>query len=220
LNESVDPIYVRDVLIGYAMIGQFRTRDTIAPHVREDFRRRFGDDSPILEAFSALPTYNSEGREHIIGLFRLLVEYVVSKELIAVEGSLLVERVKDYVARNVERKLSLSEVARAVDRSPSTVSHAVKQQTGRSFKRLCMETRIERAEALMKQRPGLTVGELAHRLGYQDQFYFSRVYKKVRGFPPSRFLAQVEPPSLFGARATGHPVILNDRGDPALGTSP
>jgi YesN/AraC family two-component response regulator len=32
-----------------------------------------------------------------------------------------------------------------------------------------------------------TIGEVAELVGYSDQFYFSRVYKKYRGFPPKEF---------------------------------
>jgi len=33
-------------------------------------------------------------------------------------------------------------------------------------------------------------------VGFFDKFYFSRVFKKAKGVPPSRYLASLEAPSV------------------------
>ena len=38
----------------------------------------------------------------------------------------------------------------------------------------------------------LSIAEIAVSVGFFDQFYFSRVFKKLKGVPPSRYLAQSE----------------------------
>ena len=39
---------------------------------------------------------------------------------------------------------------------------------------------------------GLSIAEIAVSVGFFDQFYFSRVFKKVKGVPPSKYLAALE----------------------------
>lgn len=193
LNESIEPIYVRDVLIGYAMIGQFRSGGTIAEHVLRDWEQEFGPTAELRAAFESLPAYDEVTRDHIIGLFRVLVEYVVSKEMIGVEGSLLVERIKTYLRQNTDRAVTLTEVAARMQRSCSTISHTVREHCGCSFKQLYTEIKVQKADELMTAYPGLSIAEVVDKLGYSDQFYFSRVYKKVRGYPPSDYLTRIEP---------------------------
>ncbi len=188
LEESIDPISVRGVLIGYAMIGQFRAGETIAPHVLDDWEERFGSSSALRAAFASLPSYDSVTRDHIVGLFRVLVEYVVSKELIQADGNLLVERIKAYVERNTHRPISLEEVARATGKSCSTISHAVRTHCRCTFKQLTTESKIREAERLMTENPDIAMRVVAETLGYSDQFYFSRAYRRLRGFPPSHFV--------------------------------
>jgi AraC-like DNA-binding protein len=31
-----------------------------------------------------------------------------------------------------------------------------------------------------------TISDVARRCGFEDNFYFSRVFKKIKGYPPSR----------------------------------
>lgn len=38
----------------------------------------------------------------------------------------------------------------------------------------------------------LSIAEIAVSVGFFDQFYFSRVFKKVKGVPPSKYLAALE----------------------------
>ena len=37
----------------------------------------------------------------------------------------------------------------------------------------------------------LSIAEIAVSVGFFDQFYFSRVFKKTKGVPPSRYLASI-----------------------------
>ena len=46
--------------------------------------------------------------------------------------------------------------------------------------------RIDKAAYLLRHN-NLTVGEAAYSTGFSDQLYFSRVFKKYKGVPPSRY---------------------------------
>lgn len=52
--------------------------------------------------------------------------------------------------------------------------------------------RINKAAALLKNE-NLSVGEAAYSTGFSDQLYFSRVFKKQKGIPPSRYAEAAEP---------------------------
>ena len=44
----------------------------------------------------------------------------------------------------------------------------------------------------MLKNSGLSIAEIAVSVGFFDQFYFSRVFKKVKGVPPSKYLVTLE----------------------------
>ena len=51
--------------------------------------------------------------------------------------------------------------------------------------------RISEACSLLKNS-NLSIAEIAVSVGFFDQFYFSRVFKKVKGVPPSKYLATLD----------------------------
>ena len=51
--------------------------------------------------------------------------------------------------------------------------------------------RVQKAGLLLSTQH-LSVGEAAYSTGFSDQLYFSRVFKKYRGVPPSRYAAAAQ----------------------------
>jgi len=57
--------------------------------------------------------------------------------------------------------------------------------TGKGFKRFQIDFKMEKADQFLRKNPEMTVKEVAYRLGYNDPYYFSRLYKKYRGCSPT-----------------------------------
>ena len=67
--------------------------------------------------------------------------------------------------------------------------HRTEDKITTSLTRLSSGYRINKAAALLKAG-NLSVGEVAYSTGFSDQLYFSRVFKRHMGVPPSRYLNQ------------------------------
>ena len=50
--------------------------------------------------------------------------------------------------------------------------------------------RINQACVLLRSSP-LSIGEIAGSVGFEDQLYFSRVFKKIKGVPPSHYARKI-----------------------------
>lgn len=185
-REAVVPICMDRLLLGFVMIGQFRARRRL-PAVVSERCRSAACRRGLVETYQGLP-YFPEGKiEDILGLFRVLVDYIVSGRLITLKGSLAVKAICDHVQAHVDRTPTLPEAAAMVNRSVSAVAHLFKQQVGRSYKQTLIEVKLQSAEQYLRTNPELRVREVALKVGYQDPFLFSRIYRKHRGFPPSHF---------------------------------
>jgi YesN/AraC family two-component response regulator len=97
-----------------------------------------------------------------------------------------IEHVKQFVARNSEKKVGLEEAARSVFLSPKYLSRAFKEQTGKGFNEYCLELKVQRAKEVLKET-GLTVGQISDRLGYQNEESFIRTFKKLTGLRPTEY---------------------------------
>jgi AraC-like DNA-binding protein/ligand-binding sensor protein len=185
INEALAPIYVDKQLVGFAMIGQFRTIEAMPYHLKKEWSRKAGT-SELETAFRKLPYFKPEKVKDILGLFSVLIDYIVTKDIVALRGNLIVNRIMAHIEENIQRNISISEAAGLVGKSISTVSHLFKSVTGNTFKQSLIEAKLAKADEYFRNMPDWSVKEVAQTLGFEDQFYFSRIYKKYRGSSPSR----------------------------------
>ncbi len=187
LLEAVYPLFSSGRHLGYAMIGQIRIDRTAEPAYNTFWREKFGNDQ-LEKAFYQLPVYSKKQIDHILGLFVPLMDYIVEHEFITSQRHRLVEKLLEYLQYRSYSAIKISEAADYLGKSPSTITHTLRELTGKSFKEFCIEYRLRQAEKLMRQCPGITVREAADSCGYGDPFYFSRIFSKYRGITPSEFL--------------------------------
>lgn len=95
--------------------------------------------------------------------------------------------VKKYIRDHYNREdLSLREAAEAIKISPSYLSRLLRQETGLSFIDYLTQIRIKQAIRLLHD-PTIKIFEIAERVGYNGQHYFSLAFKKVLGVSPAEY---------------------------------
>ena len=96
-----------------------------------------------------------------------------------------------YIQFNYSHDISVDDIAKAVGVSRSHLYRVFMSNVGQSPIDYLTGYRISEACSLLKNT-GLSIAEIAVSVGFFDQFYFSRVFKKVKGVPPSKYLAALE----------------------------
>ena len=190
LHEALSPIFVHKQLVGYLMIGQFRTDDEFPIEARNsisdpELRSR------LKSAFDELPLFPPKKLAGVLGFFKILIDYIAVRELAMLRGDVLRSEIDHYIDRHLSENIMLPDMARRLGRSISTISQFLRRNYHTGFKELLNEKRIQRAEAFWKAHPEATVAEAAAAAGFSDQFYFSRVFRKRRGMPPGKFRDQL-----------------------------
>jgi len=98
------------------------------------------------------------------------------------EGRLL--KVLALMREDVARPWTLDELSRQASLSPPHFTALCRRQTGMPPLSLLIRLRLQRAMDLL-QRGNHNVAEAARAVGYEDAFYFSRLFKKHIGVTPS-----------------------------------
>ncbi|NLZ68926.1 MAG: helix-turn-helix domain-containing protein [Spirochaetales bacterium] len=190
LSEAVIPITIDGELMFYAMLGQFRTTAIPSAKILALWEKT-GENREVLEkAFLAQPYYTPSKKEGMLNLFKKTLSILLEKNLVKMTSSSLVEGVIDYVERNIDKPITLTEVATYIGKSSSAITHAVKKKTGFSFKELVIFKKISAFERILSSDHQLSIIEASSMVGYYDSLYFSRLYKKYRHIPPSKYLEQ------------------------------
>jgi AraC-like DNA-binding protein len=190
LRECVYPIFGRGAhLLGFAMIGQYRLRKTVPSDFFAKRKSASENRKRLEEYFQELPLFSSEAEGHMINIFKYLADYAVLNALVSMESNLLVDKIISWVEEHTARKiLSVDEAAASVQKSAATVSRILRRETGMSFRRLVVEKKLEAAEDMLIADPDSSIGEIAEALGFSDQFFFSRQFKKYRGVSPTEYI--------------------------------
>lgn len=89
----------------------------------------------------------------------------------------------NYMLENIELRLKLAEIARQVNLSPSYFSRLFVSRTGFAPIEYFIQLKIQRSCQLLNNRD-LTIQNVARQIGIEDQFYFSRLFKKVMNVSP------------------------------------
>jgi AraC family transcriptional regulator, arabinose operon regulatory protein len=91
-----------------------------------------------------------------------------------------------YMSEHLDQPMRISALAALANLSPAHFTVLFKQQTGCSPRDYLHLLRIHRACQMLRSST-LNVKEIATRLGYQDQFHFSRQFKAFQGVSPSEY---------------------------------
>jgi two-component system response regulator YesN len=95
--------------------------------------------------------------------------------------------VMKYICKNYfVNDLSLEKISKEFNVSPSYLSKLLKQQIGMSFIDYVTNVRINRAMCIMED-PTIKIYQVAELVGYNNQHYFCKAFKKIMGFPPTEF---------------------------------
>jgi AraC-like DNA-binding protein len=101
-----------------------------------------------------------------------------------------VQRIKRFIERHAYEDIALGDIAACLDLSPFTCLRLFKSRTGVTPLRYLSRLRLERAQALLKDRR-LTIPEVARAVGIRDRAYFTRWFSKEAGIPPHGFRQSV-----------------------------
>ena len=92
----------------------------------------------------------------------------------------------NYIAQNYMKKISLEDVAAAVYLSHSYFSKIFKEETGINFVTYLNNYRISVSKNLLMDN-SIDIVDVSNLVGYEDQSYFSKRFKKLIGITPGKF---------------------------------
>jgi AraC-like DNA-binding protein len=90
-----------------------------------------------------------------------------------------------------DKKLTIADAAGIVNLTPHHFCKVFKSATGRTFIDFVNRYRMDEAERLLR-RGGMTVTEVAERVGCGNLNYFTRLYKQIKGTTPSQIKRTID----------------------------
>lgn len=94
--------------------------------------------------------------------------------------------VAKIIQNSYSQNIKIEKIAEKLSVNRTYLSATFKKNTGLSIKDFLTNYRIEQACVMLKDKRK-TVNEIANETGYDDPYYFSRIFKKSTGFSPTEY---------------------------------
>ncbi|UKJ09321.1 AraC family transcriptional regulator [Solitalea lacus] len=153
-------------------------------------------NNQILELWNEMYSSLSEGytEENLVYANLCLYRFVsfflfpsrVSKLQVEHKREDQLEKSISFMKANIHKRLTVDELAKEFNYSPSHYATLFKQKEGLSPIDYFIRIKIRYACQLLSNG-NLIVKEVAEKIGYDDPYYFSRIFKKVTGKSPQEY---------------------------------
>jgi AraC-like DNA-binding protein len=97
------------------------------------------------------------------------------------------DRTKSYIEAHFRESMTIEQLARMAEVSPKYYVSLFKKTYGKTAIDYLTEVRVNMAKQLMLQTD-VRLKDVAYQVGYNDEFYFSRMFKKEVGVSPTVYL--------------------------------
>lgn len=95
-------------------------------------------------------------------------------------------KIMKYINTYYTNDISLKDVADVVNLNPNYISQMFKKATGTTFTKYLTDLRIKNAQNLLLQTTD-SINEISLKTGFNDYFYFLKIFKKYTGKTPSEY---------------------------------
>lgn len=102
-------------------------------------------------------------------------------------GDKLVADAVDLIRKNLDKPISLGQIADMLDISANHLSRIFHATTGESYIKFVTRERMERASVLLMENPGIKVRIVAEQTGYYNIQHFCYVFKQYWNMTPTQY---------------------------------
>ncbi len=100
--------------------------------------------------------------------------------------STYVEQCKDIISRNINREISIDDIAKQIGMNRTYLSSRFTKETGMTISGYRIQARLSAAENMLKYS-NISIGEIAEYLHFASQSYFGQLFKQQTGMSPAAY---------------------------------
>lgn len=196
LCDTAVPIQIGDSKIGLLQTGQVFLKAPTRAKFQKTARQliEWGshvDLKELEDAYFHSQVLSPKQYKAVIRLLEIFAKHLIAaaNELVLKEQAgepRAISSARRYIEEHQGEKMSLGQVARAVNTSSYHFCRTFKKATGLNFTEYLSRVRTEKAKNLLLN-PNLRVTEVAYGVGFQSLPHFNKVFKKITGMSPTSF---------------------------------
>ena len=129
--------------------------------------------------------------EEITGTLHGIMENIAG-QITSFQGiphALAMRKAEAYIRENLTRKITLREISKVAGLSAPYFSTIFKEEMGENLSRYINRLRVEKASAMLLET-NVSLSEISSECCFQDQSWFSKIFKSFTGISPGKYRNQ------------------------------
>lgn len=187
LYEAVAPLYHSGVLAGFLMMGQtIDTKKNSRDYIYQKTSPYIKDKDLLQSKIDNIPTSSREKILSCISIMNICAEYISLTNRLNVTDKNLAAQIKKYINENFNSKITIEHLCSLFFYSKPTIINTFKNTYHLSVHKYLKKVRLDHALNLLDNTSD-SIYQVAMNCGFSDQNYFSKVFLKEYGIPPSEY---------------------------------
>ena len=155
---------------------------------------KMNEFNPLLRDLHDAYSHNLYGEMAYYGYFFLIYDRLIDNSLTypvvtktKVLNKKLIRDILIYMNNNSRLNLTPREIGKKFNISYGTLMGLFKSEVGMAPMEYLLHFRVSHACVLLRAPDRASIGEIANAVGYADQLYFARIFKKIMGMTPTEY---------------------------------
>lgn len=194
LTESIVPLYLGNILIGYLLFGHVFSYPSHREgwvqitklcqhyHIDLDALKSVCREQPLI------PKDYIASASHIL---QAVANYLCMERMVSLRHQELPAQIDEFITQNYLENISANVLCEKFQIGKTYLYEIVKQNYGMGLAEYIRGLRINKAKELLVSDPSLTLAEIASECGFKDYNYFITVFKRTEGIPPKQFRMKI-----------------------------
>jgi len=191
ISKLINDMFNKMTQHGYISINNIKNMafefDTMINNILKEYNSSFQsichEKAWYMEDMSIVTDLN-KFKTYFLNTCANTVDVIISKR--DEDAKKLILQIVEYVNNNYGEDIKLSTLSQKYYFNLEYISRIFKRETGMNFSDYLREIRMKKALEFLK-RENLKIADIASMLGYNDEHYFSKVFKEYYNYTPSQY---------------------------------
>ena len=190
LTESIVPIYLDHVLIGYLFFGHVLAYETYNESIHALTHACAAYDldfNTLKEAVFKQPLISEDYIASAAEIMRAVASYLCLERMAVLRYDDLPSRIDQYINAHYTEDLRADTLCDHFLIGRTKLYEIAKESYGCGIAAHIRTLRIEKAKKMLTEQPSVSISEVARACGYDDYNYFITVFRRETGLPPRQY---------------------------------
>lgn len=190
LTESITPIIVGNIIIGYLFFGHvfsYPSYEDGWTQIRQCCNDYDVDIHALKMSVMQQPIVTKDHISSASHIMQAVASYLCMERMVSLHQQELSVQIDEYIQAHFTESIDAMQLAKYFGIGKTQLYEIAQQNYGMGIAEHIRNLRIEKAKNLLSEQTDRSLAEIASDCGFNDYNYFITVFKRVVGIPPKTY---------------------------------